>query len=351
MVDSRSSAVQLVDLWGSQPRVLFSVSGPTLLAGFQRAGDWLLPGDFLGRGRAQLLGVSRQPGAGDRLAFVEFAGNGAMAVVYNQPFSKRGCLDGLLESGDSLYAADFQGTGGKRVQLLVTNPNTQSESAAAPSFGLGNRPASIPVPSYFGNRFISVGDAYGVVAMAWHQGALYIVSNNHLYKRLSFAEGSGNAWGEAGEAYGVVAMASHQGSLYIVSNNHLYKRGALGPGTGNDWGEAGEAYGVTAMASHQGSLYIVSNNHLYKRGALGPGTGNDWSGEVGEAWNVPTMTSHQGELYILSVQNRCLYRRGAIGPSTGNDWFSAGNAAGVIQLACSEATVFSVCDNGLYILN
>ncbi|TKC93057.1 hypothetical protein [Polyangium fumosum] len=174
-----------------------------------------------------------------------------------------------------------------------------------------------------------VADVYGVTGMAVHEGELYVIASNYLYKRESLSSGS---WVVVGEAYGGTALASFDGSLYMTTSNGLFLRGATGPGTGNDWTYVGEAYAVTAMAAYNGSLYAVSNDALWKRGAIGPGTGNDWS-YAGDAYAVTGMGNYNGSLYVAS--NSALWKRGAIGPGTGSDWSYAGDAYGVTSMAAT----------------
>jgi hypothetical protein len=341
MINMQTLQVLVVDLRNGVPSQLLSIDGAFLLRtlGLTERDDRIMVGNFLGRDRDALLCINSEPRDGQpKLAIIEVI-DGDLVTRYRDEWSTRTGLHGLCEKTDSAYVGDFVGTDGKRAQLLVTNPNTQYDPSAPPIFGIAAAPHAIPIPTETGNRWQRFGEVYGVEAMAWHEGALYIVSGNHLHRRLSFAEGSGNAWAECGEAYGVVVMASHQGALYIVSANHLYRRVTIGACSGNAWVEAGEAWGVVAMASHKGALYIVSNNHLYRREAIGPGTGNSWT-EAGEAYGVLGMTSHAGHLYILS--NGRLYRRGAIGPGTGNDWSVAGTQDFYLCLTSSGQTIYGL---------
>lgn len=142
MIDSRSQAVQIGDLSTGQPRVLFSAtSGP--LGGWIGGGDCQLVGDFMGRGRAQLLCVNRQPWSNGKLMIVDFLGANHIAVASLESWGQRSCFDGLLEPTDFLGAGDFSGDGRRRSQLLVVARNLKGQPHPQLVPGVGDSAISV----------------------------------------------------------------------------------------------------------------------------------------------------------------------------------------------------------------
>lgn len=97
-----------------------------LLSGWQDANDWWLSGDLMGRGHDQLLCVNRTPGGG-KVMVIDYA-TGTPVVPYWENWGQSPWLDGWLDDNVRHFIGDFLGLG--RAQwLMFDNRNSRAQLA------------------------------------------------------------------------------------------------------------------------------------------------------------------------------------------------------------------------------
>lgn len=102
----------------------------------------------------------------------------------------------------------------------------------------------------------------GPVAIASHNGSLYVLGNELLH-RVDPTDGFLKRVTQTYFDKGPVALASHNGKLYLLGNEKLYivntEDGSLT--------RIGDKYfdkSFAALASHKGALYVVGNELLWR---------------------------------------------------------------------------------------
>jgi hypothetical protein len=124
-----------------------------LFNGWQDDNDWWLSGDLMGKGREQLLCVNRTPGGG-KVMVVDF-GTGTPTVLFWESWGQSTWLDGWLDDQIRHFIGDFLGRG--RAQWLMVDRRTNRMQIADLSSGTAQvvfSTASAPTAG-----FVDEGDA------------------------------------------------------------------------------------------------------------------------------------------------------------------------------------------------
>jgi len=178
-------------------------------------------------------------------------------------------------------------------------------------------------PSQYTGKFTTdweyVGDAYfgGVHtvncrSMVSHNGQLYAFNplDLSLYRRGKIGPDTGDDWTKVSTATqltGTSSFASHQGKLYAIFNNKLYRCDDIDSGTAQIWADVGDASWTAfnpdtnqntnqtpnGFAPYNGDLYALCVDKLWKRGKIGAGTGNDWAA-FGDTVSYGGLTTYNG---------------------------------------------------------
>lgn len=187
-------------------------------------------------------------------------------------------------------------------------------------------------PSAYTGKFATdweyVGDAFfGGVTSAMsssivsHNEQLYAFSilDRILYKRGKIGADSGNDWTALQTSTALTTstlLASHQGKLYAIFANKLFRCEDIDSGSALAWTDVGDASWSKinpdtnqtqpaqpdGFGSYNGDLYALCLNKLWKRGNIGAGTGHDWT-DFGAANGYGGLTAYGG--YCLS--NKVLF--------------------------------------------
>lgn len=139
------------------------------------------------------------------------------------------------------------------------------------------------------------------VAATFLNDDLYVVANNHIWKRnkkpsCSDSSRTNIEWVKSGVAKDVVSIAALNNELYVASDNSIKKRVNLGPGTGESWEELIKAPNVVSITSYMGELYAVFDKHLWK--LVNGGTNYVWQDQGILPDDVVGVISYNDELYI-----------------------------------------------------
>ena len=208
------------------------------------------------------------------------------------------------DSGDELWRIDPSSPG-----TATTPPN--------PYGNLGDLPSGLTAPH----------------AMAWHDGALYVVDSgsDELWRiDPSAPDSTTSPYGNLGTLpSGLTSsqgMTSHDGALLIVddSGDELWRIDPADPDdTSGDFGEVGGPgngslpSGLTqpvSMTSHDGALYVVDSDgeQLWRIDPSNPGSTTSPYGHQGTLPSGLTaghsMTSHDGALYVADNSGDELWR-------------------------------------------
>ena len=184
------------------------------------------------------------------------------------------------------------------------------------------------------SRWLDVGHANDVIAMAAANGHLYAVtSDSTLWIREAATHEVG--WTPIGQAVAVTALAATNGHLYCATtDNRLWTRAATP--VSMDWTAIGDANAVVAMAAIDGTLYCAtSDDKLWTRPAQA--TAATWS-EHGHANDLTAMASSPAKLFCTTTDRR-LWQRNAQLPNV--DWQAVDTALDTRGLAATPQAVFA----------